>query len=306
MALLISACGSAPPKPPNAVSGPRDALQMGMQFHRDDEYGAASQMFAKALDLYRSVDDAAGQATALVNLADVALVLGEHAQAAAWLAQAERLATRDGVAPLAPQIRLLEAQALAQAGNADAAAALDALLANGAADKSIRQAALLERARVALEANADATTWLRRAHDAVGSGDSPRVRAGLLRLDALSARRAGDTARAGRLLEEALGLYRADLYRPGIAASNEELAALARETRDLAGASDRYGRALSIRVWLRDGVHSGADLDALAAVEESRGNASRAGELRAALKDLRASDVTDWPALAARLQLAGG
>lgn len=302
---LVSSCGSPEPKPPNAISGPKDALQLGMGFYRDDEYAAAEQMFLRALNLYQSVDDRAGQVTALVNLADVALVLGEHERALTWIEPGRELARRDGLTELGARLVLLQAQALAQGGkNEEAATLLQALLAGDAAPQ-LRQAATLERARVALATGDKPEDWLRRAHELITDHDESRLRAGLLRLDAESARRSGDGARAAQLLEQALASYKADFYRPGIAATNEELAALAVAAHDASAAGDRYARALAIRFWLHDRVHGAGDLDALGAIEEARGDKTQAAQHRALLAELRAPGEVDWPGAQAKLQQAG-
>lgn len=303
---LLGACSAPPPKPPSAVSGPKDALQMGMHFYRDDEYAAATQMFLRALDLYRSVDDGAGQVMALADLADVALVLGEPAAAKSWIAQAQQRAGRDGLRQFGPQLELLRAQALAQAGQgAEARAALEALLAQGGLDAAVRQSALLERARLAIDAGDEGGAWLERARSAVGGNDGPRVRARLMRLDAAAARRRGDAAQAQRLLEQALELYRADSYRPGIAAANEELAAVALDAKDVPGAADRYARAIQVRLWLRDRTHGAGDLDALAKLEDARGAAARAAKIKSLAAPLHGDGPVDWPALQAGFELAG-
>ena len=91
----LGACGSNKAPPRAAVAAPLDALQLGMQSYEDAQFVAATQLFAKALEQYRSIDDARGQVVALMDLADVALVTGEHARASGQLAEAERLVLRD-------------------------------------------------------------------------------------------------------------------------------------------------------------------------------------------------------------------
>ena len=94
--LALAGCGSNKPPPPPAVAAPLDALRLGMQSYDDAQFVAATQLFGKALVHYRSVDDSRGQVIALLNLADVALVLGEHQRAAGHLTEAERVAARSG------------------------------------------------------------------------------------------------------------------------------------------------------------------------------------------------------------------
>jgi tetratricopeptide (TPR) repeat protein len=295
VALLAGGCGSRRPPPPEAVAAPVDALRLGMQSYHDHQFIAAQQLFTKAYALYRSVDDSRGQVSALINLADVALVLGEHALARRELDEAERLIARDGLRQFGAHLKLLQAQAHLQAGAvAEARATLDALLALPDADAAIQRAATFERARLALDAGEDAGPWLDRARGALAGAEAAALRARMLRLDAEAARRGGDAARTRALLDQALELYKIDLYRPGIAATHEELGALALAAGELDAARDHYERALAIRLWLNDRVHGAAALGALATVEEAAGNAPRAGQLRDMLTYMKGAGALEW------------
>jgi len=295
VAALAAGCGSRKPPPPEAVAVPLDALRMGMQSYQDDQYVAAAQLFAKALAHFRSVDDSRGQVIALMDLADVALVLGEHARAAHHLAEAERLVQRDRLPGFGAQLQLMLCQTAAQAGDAvGAEARCGAVLALAEVDPRVALAARFELAKLALTRAAGWEAARAALAEALDADPRPTTRARLLRLDADAARRTGDLAGAYAALTKALAIYQAELYRPGIAASHEELAAVAQAEGKLEIARDHYERALTVRMWMLDRVHGASALAGLASVEEARGATARATELRELLDYLRGADNLEW------------
>lgn len=292
LAAVAAACGTPGPVEPAAVTEPRDALSMGIRSYHDQNFFAARQLFAKAHALYRSLDDGRGQVMALVNLADSALVVGEHGLALAHLAQAERIAARDGVTGFDERLRLLKAQAVLESGAPDAAAQqLDALLA-GPLEPAVRQAAVLERARVALRRGEEAAPWLAQARAAAAGSDA--ARASVLKLEARTAVQQGDRTAARAWLVQALELQRKARYRPGIAAAHEELGALAQAGGDRPAAQDHYERALAIRLWLSDRIHAAEDLQQLAAIGEAGGDRAQARRLRELRDYLLGGATPDW------------
>jgi Tfp pilus assembly protein PilF len=303
ISLALTACGSRKPPPVEAVAAPLDALRLGMQSYQDHQFIAAQQLFTKAYALYRSVDDARGQVSALINLADTALVLGEHAIATRQLAEAERLVTRDGLREFGAHLKLLQAQAAFQAGvHAEVRAMLDALLALPDAGADITRAARFERARLALETGEDATALLDAARASLRNAEVTPYRARMLRLDADAARRAGDAARARVLLDQALELYKLDLYRPGIAATHAELGALAATAGEHDQARDHYERALAIRLWMNDRVHGALTLSALAELETAAGDETRAAKLRDMLDYMKGASALEWRIIQAKYE----
>ncbi|MBI2383713.1 MAG: tetratricopeptide repeat protein [Gammaproteobacteria bacterium] len=306
LALLLAGCGSAGPRPPSAATAPAEALRLGMQFYGDDEFASAEQLFLKALELYRSVDDDAGRLSVLVNLADVALARGEHARALARVAEARQLRPAAIDASLDAHLALLECQALIEARRGpEARPLLDALLARGDLSAPLRQAATIERARLALESSDEPQPWLAQALAALSDGAAPRVRARVLRLQAAAARRAGDAARARELLAQARALYAAEPYRLGIASTLQELAALDVESKDYDSARERYRRALAIRMWLHDRARSAAILELLGALEEAAGKPERADRLRQLRDTLHAPGPAEWPPIQAQIDGLG-
>jgi hypothetical protein len=299
LALLLAGCGSNKPPPPEAVAAPLDALRLGMQSYDDAQFVAATQLFGKALVHYRSVDDSRGQVIALLNLADVALVLGEHARALSHLEEAERIVERDALKGFAAQLPLLQCQAMAQAGDATGAKArCEAVLALPDLGPKFALSARLELAKLAMAADgASAETWsaLRPPlAKAVADDERPNSQARLLRLDADAARRAGAFDDAYAKLSAALAIYQAGLYRPGIAATHEELALVARAQERDAVARDHYQRALTIRFFMSDRVHGAAAIEGLMTLEESVGDLERAEKLRDMLDYMRGAAAVEW------------
>ena len=295
LALALAGCGSNKPPPPEAVAAPLDALRLGMQSYDDAQYLAATQLFGKALVHYRSVDDSRGQVIALLNLTDVALVLGEHARASEHLAEAERVVQRDRVPGFAARLPLLQCQALAQAGDAAAARArCETVLALEDIGPKVALSARLELAKLSLADGGDWAALRPPLAKAVADDERPNSQARLLRLDADAARRAGALDDAYAKLSAALAIYQAGLYRPGIAATHEELAVVARAQERDAVARDHYQRALTIRFWMSDRVHGAAALEGLMTLEESVGDLERADQLREMLDYLRGSSAVEW------------
>jgi ATP/maltotriose-dependent transcriptional regulator MalT len=293
--LALIGCGSNKPPPPPAVAVPLDALRLGIQSYDDQQFVAATQLFGKALANYRSVDDSRGQAIALLNLADVALVLGEHQRASGHLAEAERVIQRDKVPGFEARLPLLQCQALAQAGDAAAARArCEAVLAQEGIGPKVALGARLELAKLALADGGDWAALRPPLAKAVADDDRPNPQARLLRLDAEVARSKGQLDDAYAKLNAALAIYQAGLYRPGIAATHEELAVVARAQERDAVARDHYQRALTIRFWMSDRVHGADALEGLMTLEESVGDVQRADQLREMLDYLRGSGAVEW------------
>jgi len=83
---LLAACGSAPaPRQPQALEQARAADRDARRALRDGELLRAQHDFAKALALQQSLDDTAGAATTLINLATVTHQLHDDEAALAWL-----------------------------------------------------------------------------------------------------------------------------------------------------------------------------------------------------------------------------
>jgi tetratricopeptide (TPR) repeat protein len=83
---ILAACGSAPvPRLPLAIEQAKAADKDARKALRDGELLRAQHDFAQALELQQSLDDTAGAATTLTNLATVTHQLNDDESALTWL-----------------------------------------------------------------------------------------------------------------------------------------------------------------------------------------------------------------------------
>ncbi len=273
IASLLTACGSPPPPVPQTETNTRTFMAEAMADYNDNRYAEAREFFGRAYMQYRSVDDLQGQADALVDLADAALLQGDVAAARGNLKDAHALV--DGHATLAavkPRLTLLDAYADLQSGDPSSATGrLDPLLAPNAAPADVARAALFARTQAAFDAKApDASQWLAKLGKPT---ENPLDAARLERLQALAE---PDAAKATALYTDSLQRYQAAYYRPGIAAVHEEWGARLMAQQDWAGARDHLQRALQVRLWMYDANHSERILDELGSVDQALGDAAAA------------------------------
>lgn len=111
---LLAACGTAPaPRQPPAIEQARAADKDGRKSLRDGELLRAQQDFNKALQLQQSLDDTAGAATTLINLATVAHQLHDDQGALEWLDRI--LLEKEGIYPPDSQLTAAFRKAVIQA-----------------------------------------------------------------------------------------------------------------------------------------------------------------------------------------------
>jgi uncharacterized protein HemY len=251
-------------------------MSKAMAAYADNRYAEARNFFGRALAEYKSVDNRGAEAETLVDLADSALLQGDVTAARSYLLNVHSLVQAAALGALEPRLALLDAYTDQQAGDAaGAAAGLDVLLKAPALPADIRQAALFARTQAAFDMKAaDSAGWL--AQIAASGVDKDGT--GPARLDRLKALAAPDAAQAATLYAEALTLYQAAFYRPGIAASHEEWADLLLTQQDWAGARDHLRRALDVRLWMYDATHSARDLDKLGKADTALGDSAAASK----------------------------
>jgi tetratricopeptide (TPR) repeat protein len=80
-ALLLASCGSAPQRPPVALEQARAADKSAHRAMRDGDLVWARELFAQSLALQQSLDNLAGSAIAMINLATVSHRLDDDAAA---------------------------------------------------------------------------------------------------------------------------------------------------------------------------------------------------------------------------------
>ena len=273
VSVLLAACGSAPPPVPATETNTRNFMAEAMAAYNDNRYAEARGFFGRAYMQYRSVDDLKGQADALVDLADSALLQGDVAAARSNLNDAHALtAGHPDLAALEPRLVLMDAYAdLQSADPVSAANKLDGLLATPGLPGGLQRAALFARAQAAFDAKApDAGRWLAKLGK---PGADPLDAARLERLEALAE---PDATKAAALYADALSRYQSAYYRPGIAAVNEEWGARLLAQQDWKAARDHLQRALHVRLWMYDASHSVHILDELAVADQALGDAAAA------------------------------
>jgi len=269
---VLAACGSPPP-PPQTVTNTRTFMAEAMADYNDNRYAEAREFFGRAYMQYRSVDDLQGQADALVDLADAALLQGDVTAARGNLKDVHALAdSRASLAALKPRLTLMDAYADLQSGDAAGATQrLAPLLAANGAPPDVARAALFARTQAAFDAKApDAPQWLAKLGKAT---DNPLDGARLERLQALAE---PDTAKAAALYAESLQRYQTAYYRPGIAAVHEEWGVRLVAQQDWSDARDHLQRALQVRLWMYDASHSERILDELTTVDHALGDMAAA------------------------------
>lgn len=276
--VMLAGCGSRPVRQPTVVVNSDADMALGMRAYQDNNYSEARNYFSRALAQYRSVDDHTGQLRALIDLTDSALGQGEYAAARDYLDAADTIAADGNHSSLKPHLVLLGTYADMQAGdNQQAADQLDTLLKDGSTPADIRQAALFARTQTAFDLkSSDAAAWLNKLGAALGNSMDTLNQARYRRLQALAALSNGNHEQAAVLYAQALDVYRTAYYRPGIAATLEEWAALSMQQKDWVNARQQLQRALDVRLSMYDRTHSIRDLENLAQAETALGGTAAA------------------------------
>ncbi len=273
LSALLLGCAGQPPAPPKALQQPAQTMQLGMAAWRNDELSSAQLLFAKAAQQYRSIDHADGEFGARLNLAAISLVLGKPQPAQQQLDAAKRLhVASDDTADA--RMTLLQAQTwMLEANYSRALLALESLLV-APQTGSLRDAVLLERARLAGLQKTPIRPWLEELGDV--SDQAPRIQASRERMLARAAQESGNTAEQEAHLNAALELYRQAFYRPGIAATHSALGDYATQQREWQQADEHYRIALDIQLWMHDQVHAQQSLRALARTAQELGQPEEA------------------------------
>ena len=286
-AALLSATGCAG----GAGEAPREdiplieaetAVASGVRAHGRHEFHIAITWFEKAIARYRSIDDASGVVVASLDLADTLLLIGEHQRAQRHLAEAELLVAESALEGFDAHLALLVAYARVQNGDdAGAMTALGPVLVGVGGERTkVDLAARMLAADIAVRGDpAEARARLARLQAEIVVSEDSIVLGRYRRLQADLDRRMGRLQAAESRYRQALNEYRRAYYRPGIAATHERLAHLHIEQQQWQPAAAHLERALHIRLWVTDRVHSLQDMQQLARMEELLGNSERAREL---------------------------
>lgn len=250
--LTMTACSNAPPPQPVAVSTGNQLLREAGREFEADQFTRALLLYGDAESHFRSLDDNEHLALALISQAEILLLLGENELLEDTL---QELSRTIGKLPqrqdLAARETLLQAGHLAARGDTQAARKRVVPLLER--KDGIGEAARILDCREQLrETRSDCADKLESA-SALG-------KARILRLRATAATQRGDFDPALQYLDKASQIYRAQHYRPGIAANLQErgeiLALRNNGEADRLAALDAFTRAIFIRAWMRDSHHA--------------------------------------------------
>jgi ATP/maltotriose-dependent transcriptional regulator MalT len=241
---------------------------------------------------------------ALMNHAEIDLLMGESAAAGQRLARARSLVDRDRISYFAARLAYMEARQAQQSGDLERATErVAAARAVSSDDDAMLLVLDLLGADLLLDSDLDAAAVRVADLEARTEDRTDATRARVHRLRADLAMAQGDSSGAEAALSAALAGYQQAEYRPGIASTHEAWADLARETEDWARVEDHLTRAISIRLWMGDAVHTAEDLDRLADAVTAGGDEERATQLRRVRDYLRGDSNVDWSTV--RSALAG-
>lgn len=283
--IALAACGSSPPpKPePAPAANAREANELALESFEAGRYREAIGGFERAAQLFLSIDDPRGAASAAISEAEVQLLLGETDAASGTLQRARDVIARSNSEPLLARARLLGARIRIESDPGSARRMLE----NLTATPGIAVHAQMLLCELAI-ANGDTAC----ASELPGGDVRDNARAEQLRARAAMAE--GDEAAAADHLERALNIYRVLAYRPGIAAVHEGSAALATRMNDREASVEHLERALYLRLWIRDRVHAMEDLARLQELSDSEDDRKRYARWQSTLRD---EENPEWEAL---------
>lgn len=296
---VLMGCGSAPQRPAAIVEGER-LLALGVKAYRNDELLAAANFFTKALTHHQGLDNAEGQLRSRINLVEVSLAVGNRDAAQSHLAQAELLATGER-AGYQPRLVLLHSSLALADGELEGARSYSEQLlpqklggsATSDAGEPLVREALINRSRVAFARDGEEpATWVGRLEKAAHADTN--ALAWLARFRAALALRNGDHASASRQMQSALDLCKSLPSRSCIAATLEEWGMQLQASGDMAGAEDRYQRALAVRLALLDRGGSSKTLRQLADICQATGRGERAATLTGWADNVATGLTIDW------------
>lgn len=288
--MLTTACSNnGQPRPePETVQDARQMQKYGLDAFAAGRYQEAIENFHAAEKHFMSVDDPRGVAIAAISQAESWLIYSETDKAGSALARAIEATKRIENAELDYRLKLLQAR-VREPG------------------RELQQ--LLDELRHAPEPIAAQATLLACEH-ALASGkpqcaedlssEDPLTMARMEQLKAEAATLAGHHSEAIRHLDFAAHVFRESVYRPGLASVYETRARLHAERGEYQQAADALKRALYLRLWIRDRIHSIALVDELATlVERSRGSERDEALQRydAWRNALREEETPEWDAM---------
>lgn len=255
---LLAACAGGAPRPPEPLQTATEFEQRGSEMYAAGDYAGAIRQFERAFVQYGRLDRREAMLRNRIYTAQSALLINDLPRARSALEGLAELVDHGGEGRHRHRLRLLQSEYLIRSGQlAQAIAPLESIVSAADAPSEIRDAALINRARIAIAQKAsDRDRWLRRAQS---SDENGLNQSRLLRLQASAFSDAGDHDRAEALLLQALENYRRALFQPGIAATLGELGQLMQARNTPTEARFFFRRALALRLDLED-IPSAVDL----------------------------------------------
>lgn len=256
--LILTACVSAPDKKENPYLLERAESYMasGVEYYQHYEYLSARAQFTKALYEYQGFNYVAGIARCRLNLAKLAIALGEYDEADKNLKLARQIIDDNKLSELTILADIMSSSMAIQLKNyASALAYLEPYLSDMNAvknrDAAIYIAVILNRVRVAFGLGDEQKKWMDRFYQAIDKND-PGYRARWLRFQAELASLNNEYADSERWLMQALELYRQQANPKGVSSALQALGAIKLKKQDWHGAADDYENALLASFKIKD------------------------------------------------------
>lgn len=231
-------------------------MAQGVQKYERFEYSVARTKFVLAYHEYQSFNEKQGVVRSCLNLARVALDLGELEEAEKQLQRARKIIDEYQLTQLAVYCDIIASSLLIREEQYDQA---EKLLAPYLADNNelvpkeiseVAVAIIQNRTRIAFGKGEDERKWLERYRKAVA--DMEKYRPRLLRFEAAQALQDEGAEKALELLEEALELYRLHSDPKGVAYTSLEVADIEDDASMYEEAIEDYQRGLSAGFRIRD------------------------------------------------------
>ena len=295
-ALLLSACGGNAVTRPTVILDAEIDTHNGLQAFSEDDFSKAQLLFSRALSLYQGIDNQQGVLYSHINLAEVALSVGDYPATQAHLERAADIAKMPAFQGYQSRISLLLAQsAIQQQDYARAEKILQALLPEFNelipinTPDTIQLTAIASQTRIAFAQQQNESKWTQRYAKALALSDSRSValESRLLRFQADLLLREQHYKDAESHLQRALTGYKATPLRSGIAATLAELGCLSMTQGHWQDAQGYFIRSIKVFRYIGDLDNVIHNTEHLLKVELELGNLERSNSLTEWLIDVQ-------------------
>lgn len=253
--LMLSACGGSVDTRSTEVLAAATHTEAGVSAFSQAQWIKAELEFSRALVFYQGIDNLPGVLASHINLAEVALIVGDHLVVEEHLVAASVISNRIAAEEIKPRISLLYAQnalqqnqlALAKKNLTSLLPEFDALNPIGEV-RHIQLIAIAARTKVAFAESRDTSLWVSRYATALRLSDTSDlgILARLLRFQAQLLQQQEYFSVAEGKLQQALGYYKDSTSRPGIAQTLSELAELHKQQNRWLNAAEYTQRAIAV------------------------------------------------------------